>query len=236
MPAKVTDPPTGVRKVDRWDGGVGWMPHPEEIMQRTSHALMSPDGVWLVDPLDAPGIDDLIDEYGDVAGIVLLSNYHWRDADVFARRYDVAVHVPSTMADVPADTDLTVRRVPIGHHFGGYELREVATGSLLGAAWDEYALYDGETLVVGESVGCAPYFRVGDERLGMMLLRRFSPPRTALADLDPARVVSGHGSGVHDGASEALADTLANARRRLPRALLAHGLAQVRSVVAAART
>lgn len=235
MPAKATGPPTGYEVVDRWDGGVGWQVHPTETMRRTSHALATDDGVWLVDPLDAPGVDDLIAAYGDVAGIVLLSNYHRRDADAFARRYDVPVTVAQAMAD-RVELDAPVEPVPVGASLGGYELLEVDVTSSLGAAWFEYALFDGETLVVGESVGCAPYFRVGDERLGVMTLRRLSPPRDALADLEPERVLSGHGCGVHEDAAEALADALDHSRRRFPRALVENGVDQVRTVLAALRS
>lgn len=50
MPAKITDHATDFRVVDRWDGGVGLMAHPTELMQRTSHALATDDGVVIVDP------------------------------------------------------------------------------------------------------------------------------------------------------------------------------------------
>lgn len=236
MPAKVTEAPTGFREIDRWEAGVGWIAHPEETMRRASHALATEEGVWLVDPLDAPGVEDLIAEFGDVAGVVVLSNYHRRDADVFARRHDVAVHVPAEMDDgVADDLAVPVERVAVGDRLGGYELVEVATGSVLGAEWDEFGLYDGETLVVGESVGRAPYFRVGDERLGVMLLRRLNPPREALADLEPERVLSGHGAGVDEDAAAALSEAMATSRRRFPRALVENGLRQVRAVVAAQR-
>ncbi len=236
MPAKVTDDATGYREVDRWPGGVGWIAHPEETMRRASHALATDDGVYVVDPVDAPGVDDLLAEVGEVAGVVVLSNFHRRDAAAVAGRHGVAVHVPETMTDLAGDLPAPVELVEPGATLGGYELVPVDVGTPVGPDWHEYALYDGETLVVGESVGCAPYMRVGDERLGVMTLRRLDPPTEALADLEPDRVLSGHGSGVLEDGDEALAEALDGARRRLPRALVENGLSQVRTVLAAMRS
>lgn len=233
MPAKVTAPATGYEEIDRWNDGAGWIAHPEEIMQRASHVLATDDGAWVVDPLDAAGVDALVSEFGDVAGVVVLSNYHIRDADVLADRYDVPVSLPEPMTGVADDLDAPVDRLEVGASLGRYELIEVARN---GAAWQEYALYDGETLVAAESVGAADYMRVGDERLGVMLLTRLTPPREPLVDLSPERVVSGHGPGVHEDAAEALEDALVYARRRFPRALLENGLTQLRTVTAAIRT
>ena len=46
----------GYRVVDEWADGVGWQAHPEEGGLRTSHAIHTAEGVWLLDPLDAPGV------------------------------------------------------------------------------------------------------------------------------------------------------------------------------------
>lgn len=235
VPAKVTAPATGYEEIDRWAGGVGWLAHPTETMRRASHALATDEGVWLVDPLDAPGLDDLLAPFGTVAGVVLLSNYHRRDAAVLARRYGVAVHVPEPMAPLLGPVDAPVESVPVGATFGSYELFAVGVG--VGPVdWAEFGLFDGATLVVGESVGTAPYMTVGDERLGVMLLRRPVPPRAALGDIAPERVLSGHGAGVHEDAAAALEAALDSARRRLPRALVANGLDQLRTVLAALRS
>jgi len=234
MPAKITERATDYREIDGWDGGVGWISHPDETMRRASHALETDDGVWLVDPLDAEGVDKLVAEYGEVAGVVLLSNYHKRDADAFAERHDAEVYLPESMDGVSESLDAPVERVEAGGRLGGYELLEVS--STESSLWQEYALYDGETLVVSESLGTAPYFRVGSERLGVSLLVRLRPPRDALGDLEPERVLSGHGAGVKEDATEALRDALENSRRRFPRALLSHGTKQIRTVTAAVRS
>ncbi|MFB6297393.1 MAG: hypothetical protein ABEH56_02610 [Salinirussus sp.] len=236
MPAKVTGPAETYREVDRWPAGVGWIAHPEETMRRASHALATADGVWVVDPVDAAGVDDLFAEFGDVAGVVVLSNYHRRDAGAVARRHDVPVFLPKPMTDLATTVDAPVECVAAGTTFGAYELFEVDVDSTLGVDWFEFGLYDGETLVVGESVGGAPYLRVGDERLGVMLLRRLSPPRDSLGGLEPERVLGGHGAGVHENAAAALSDALDNARRRYLRAVLENGPSQVRTALAAVRS
>jgi len=233
MPAKITERATDYKEVDRWDGGVGWIAHPDEYMQRASHALKTDEGVWLIDPLDAEGIDELVAEYGEVAGVVLLSNYHTRDVSVFADRHGVSVYLPESMKGVAEDIDAPVERMAVGDTLGEYELMEV---SRRGELWQEYALYDGETLVVPESVGTAPYFLVGGERLGVPPLLRLTPPRDTLGDLQPDRMLTGHGEGIDENATEALEDALVNSRRRFPRALMSHGGKQIRTLTAAIRT
>ncbi|MFB6300034.1 MAG: hypothetical protein ABEH65_07215 [Halobacteriales archaeon] len=235
-PAKVTGSATDYREIDRWTDGVGWIAHPEEIMRRASHALRTDEGVWIVDPVDAAGVEELIAEFGEVAGIVILSNQHRRDADVFADRYNVPVFLPAPMEDVAAELDAPIEWIEPGDQLGEYELIEVAISTVLGADWFEYSLYDGETLLVGESLGTAPYLRVDDERLGVMLLRRLDPPRDTLGDLTPERVLGGHGAGVQEDAAAALEDALTNSRRHFPRALVENGLSQLRTVLAAIRT
>lgn len=236
MPAKVTTQPAGYEEGLRWAGGTEWVVHPEETMERASTALATDEGVYLVDPLDAPGVDGLVAEFGEVAGVVLLSVHHTRDAELFARRHDVPVYVG---ADVPdgalPDLAVPIERVAVGGTLGDYELLEVATGRVLGAPWYEYALWNGETLRVGECVGTAGYMRVGDEPLGVMTLRRRHPP-TALSGLDPERVLSGHGRGLDDNATEALDAAISNAKDDFLQALRANGLDQARTVLAAIRS
>jgi len=234
MPAKVTESANEFATIDRWEGGVGWVAHPEETMQRASHALATDEGVWVVDPVDAEGIDDLIAEFGDVRGVVVLSNHHLRDAPAVAARHDVPVYLPTRMTGVAERVAGPVGRIENGATLGDYELVEVAHSG--GDFWQEWALSDGETLVCSESVGGAPYFTVDDERLGVMPMRRLSPPRDALADLEPERVFSGHGAGVQTEATPALDEALRTSRRRFPRALLAHGRDQLGTITAALRT
>jgi hypothetical protein len=236
--------PESVRAVDRFADGVTWIAHPDEDGRRASHALRAPDGVWLFDPLDGPGVEELLADLlardgpgpNEVAGVAVCSSYHARDAGRVAARHDVAVHVPVWMDRVPE----RVEAAPIERVEGegqladsGFRLRRCEPFP----GWQEAFAYrqgDG-TLYVPDSLGTTPLHTVGDERLGVTLVRRPQPPRALLGDLTPERVLVGHGSGVHDRASEALADALAGARRRLPRGLLASLGTQVRALVAATR-
>jgi hypothetical protein len=229
MPAKGTGLGT-FDEVDAFDGGVGWLAHPDEAMERTSHALVEDGDVWLVDPVDAEGLDDRLAGMGRVRGVIVLYHYHRRDASAIAARHDVPVLLPAGMTKL-SDDDLAV---PVRRFEGrlddtGYYLREVTTSRF----WQEWALFDGETLVVGESLGTAEYFLAPGERLGVSLVRRPMPPREPLADLDPERVLCGHGEGVFADAAGELRRALVEARRTAPRMYLRHGSTLARNVLSA---
>lgn len=210
-------------QIDRWEGGVGWFVHPEEGLARASHALRTGDGVWVVDPLDAPGLDELLSEFGPVAGVVACSSWHARDAGRIARRHDVPVSIPGWIERVPerVETETTRLSGPIGE----YELRPTTPLP----TWQEAVLWraDEGTLYVPESMGTAEHFLVGDERLGVSPYRRLLPPRGVLGDVEPSRVLVGHGEGVAENATGELAHALASARRRAPRAFLKHAVTAV---------
>ncbi|WP_049922220.1 hypothetical protein [Halopiger djelfimassiliensis] len=223
--------------IDRRPDGFGWVAHPHETAVRASHAVRCDDGVWIVDPLWAPGVTDRIDELGAVAGVVVCFNWHGRDADRFARHYDVPVFVPdwNGMSRVVSRIDAPIERFAdrFGEGESGFELIRCEPM----AGWSEAMAYresDG-TLYVPESLATAPTYTVGDERLGAGVLRRLDPPRDQLWPLEPDRVLVGHGAGVMDEATRALEDALAGSRRRLPRALLRNGGAQMRALFAAVR-
>lgn len=210
MPLKASEPAGDFEEVDRWDGGVGWIAHPEERMQRASHALVDGDDVWVVDPVDAPGIDDLLAELGEVAGVVVTIDRHSRDAATIANRHDVAVHLPfwiDTRVEAP------VRR--FDDRLGETDYRAIEVFDVPG--WHETALYDeGDgTLVVGEALGTAEYFLASGERLGVHPMIRLFPPRS-LGEFQPRRVLVGHGSGVFNDATGTLRDALDGSRRRYP--------------------
>ena len=73
VPLKTSGPGRDPTVVDRWDSGLGWIAHPEERIQRASHAIESEDGAWLIDPVDAAGLDELLADVvhpsGGVAGL-----------------------------------------------------------------------------------------------------------------------------------------------------------------------
>jgi hypothetical protein len=206
-----------LHEIDRWDGGVGWIAYPDERMERASHALRAGEDVWVVDPVDAPGVDDLLSDLGTVAGVAVCLDRHRRDAAAIATRHDVPVFVPEWMDGVAAAVDAPVER--FGSELGdsGYRVRRVRDTAV--PPWHEAALYGpDDTLLVPEAVGTASYFLAGEERLGVHPMLRPVPPRRALGDLSPDRVLVGHGEGVFEDATAALRDALDGARRRLPAA------------------
>ncbi|MFB6112198.1 MAG: hypothetical protein ABEJ35_06655, partial [Halobacteriaceae archaeon] len=103
--------------------------------------------------------------------------------------------------------------------------------------WNEAAVVHAPTgtLYVPDILGTAGGSTVGREEVGLMVIARLTPPREALGDLAPARLLTGHGTGIHEGAAAALRDAVENGRRRLPRALVECGPTQVRAMLGALR-
>ncbi|WP_265108279.1 hypothetical protein [Halosolutus halophilus] len=215
MAFRVDERATDFREIDRFDGGVGWIAHPDEQMQRASHALEIDGEVWVLDPVDAEGLDDLFAEFGDVAGVVVMLDRHKRDAAAIADRYGVHVYLPDFFEGVAEDLDAPIVRFEDELADTGLEARTVVDNRF----WQEVSLYnpDDGTLVVPESVGTVDYFLAGGERLGVHPMRRVVPPRDVLGDLDPERVLVAHGAGVMDDAAAALEDALGGSRKRTPR-------------------
>ena len=212
MPMK-EDGPTTLAEIDRFDGGVGWIAYPDETMQRASHALDTTEGLWLVDPVDADHLDELLSEFGEVAGVVVCLDRHKRDSATIARRHDVSVHIPRWMSGVAKEIDAPTERVDGTIGDTDYELFEIRNSSV--PPWQEAGLYNSEngTLVVPESVGTADYFTVEGERLGVHPMLRMVPPRDVLGRFCPERVLVGHGAGVLEDAAGALDDALAGSKR-----------------------
>ncbi|MFB6299390.1 MAG: hypothetical protein ABEH65_03945 [Halobacteriales archaeon] len=212
MPLKASGWSTDIETVDRFDGGVGWIAHPDEALERASHALVIDDAVWIVDPIDGPGVDELITELGDVAGVVVLLDRHMRDAAVFADRYDVPVYLPTPIDRMPE----TNRIERITGSLPGTRYRTITVMDKPG--WHEVALFDETTatLVVPEALGTIPSFRADPERIGVHPALRLFPPRV-LRRYTPDRILVGHGSGVFEDATEALREAIDGSRRRAPR-------------------
>lgn len=204
---------TGLEEIDRFEGGVGWLAYPGESMQRASHALAADGELWVVDPVDAEGVDDLLAGFGEVAGVVVLLDRHRRDAAALARRHDVSVWIPESMDGVADELDAPVERFRHELAETGYAAHALVDNRL----WQETVLYSEETgvLVVPEAVGTAEYFRAGDETLGVHPVLRVTPPRL-LKRFEPERVLVGHGRGVHEDAAAELAAAVDGSRRRTP--------------------
>lgn len=183
--------------------GLSWLPDPGERMQRACHAVATPEGVWLIDPVDVDGIDARIAALGEPAGVIQLLDRHRRDCKPIAGRLGVERH------KVPFD------RVP-GSPFEAVEV-------VRNRFWNEVALWwpGPRALIVPEAVGTVGYFRAGDEPLGVHPMLRALPPRKQLEGFEPEHLLTGHGLGLHGpGTGEALHGALARSRWRMPRAAL----------------
>jgi len=209
-----------LHEIDRFDRGVGWIAYPGEAMERASHAIAVPneesetDDVWVFDPVDAPGVDDLLADLGTVAGVVIGLDRHKRDSAAIANRHDVPVYVADWMTGVAEELDAPVERFGSRLADSGFEAFRIRDSML--PPWQEVGFFDGETLIVPESLGSASYFRGDRERLGVHPMLRLMPPIEALSGLNPERVRVGHGVGVDERAALAVEDALSGSRRKAP--------------------
>jgi hypothetical protein len=187
-----------VRVCDEFEHGFGWIS--DEFLGRTSHALVTGGGAWLVDPLAWDELPRRITAAGEPRGVIQLLDRHERDYAELARVLGVPHHTVPFARVGPFETIPLVNR----------------------RWWREAALWwpEARVLCVADVLGTVGYFTAGDERLGVHPLRRLTPPRR-LAGLEPRRILCGHGEGVHgDAAAPALRQALRTSRRRLPRAWL----------------
>ena len=111
-------------------GGLCWMAHPDEEGQRSSHAIKTADGVWLLDPIDAPNVEERIASLGEVAGVAVLSWYHGPSATLVA-----------------PDSPGTIDRFRVGDEHLGFELLRRLQ------APDQLAGLDPERILVGHGSG-----------------------------------------------------------------------------------
>lgn len=188
---------------DETEWGFGWIAAQPSWMQRASHALRDDDGgVWLIDPVDFPGLDEKVRALGRPAGVLQLLDRHNRDCAPVSARLGVPIWIAP-------------REVP-GSPFEVVEVRRWKH-------WQEVALWwpQRKVLVVAEALGTPRYYRAPGEELGVHPLMRPVPPR--LLERFPAEhVLCGHGAGVHgSGAAAAVHAALSRARvnglRVLPR-------------------
>ena len=192
--------PPSVRFCDEFDDGFGWIV--DEFLERCSHALVDDGRVWLIDPVDAEGVEERLLAAGKPAGVIQLLDRHNRDCAELARRLGVELHV------VP-------RSIP-GSPFEFVVVRE-------GRFWKEAALWWPQlrVLVCADALGTSGYYRACGERLALHPLLGFLPPRRQLGGVSPQRILCGHGVGIGDGADVALREALRTARRRIPAQLAA---------------
>ncbi|WP_435333097.1 hypothetical protein [Haloarchaeobius sp. TZWWS8] len=204
---------TDFRVVTEHDGGFGWIAYPDETMQRASHALVDDGDVWVVDPVDVPDLDELLDERGEVVGVVVTLDRHKRDSAAVANRHDVPVYVPNWFDGVAEDLNAPVERFGNRLAETGFRVLRLRDNRF----WQEVGLWNPETKVlwVPESVGTISYYCGSGERLGVHPMLRAFPPRRALDGLDPEVLAVGHGAGVEADATDALRTALANSRKKM---------------------
>lgn len=185
-----------VRFVDESEFGFGWIESAR--MRRASHALAADGRVWILDPIEGAGVDERIRELGEPAGVIQLLDRHARDAEAFAARFGVPLHVtPSSLVGTPFDVRPVLNR----------------------RRWREVALWwpRQRVLVCADALGTIPFFRAGNERVGVHPLLRLFPPRS-LRGLGVQHLLVGHGEGLRgEGTAAAVDDALRHARRRIPR-------------------
>ena len=206
------DGPETFHEIDRWGGGLGWIAYPDEYMERASHAVVTDEGVWVIDPIDVPGLDERLAALGEVVGVTVLLNRHTRDAEAVADRHGVPVTLVGPMESIADEIAGEVETADEALPGTSFRAKPVINLPF----WTEIALFDGETLVVGDSLGTARYFLAGGERLGVHPTLRLTPPRDAFSGIEPARVLVGHGHGLMENGGVVLRDTLFSARRRIP--------------------
>lgn len=209
----------------RWDGGFSWIAHPSETMHRASHAIVVADDdapessgtdatVWVVEPIDFDGLDARLSAEGAVAGVVVLAALHGRDAAVVARRHDVPVFLPETVAGLASRVDAPVEIFAGTLPGTGFEAIPV----LDGVPWSEAVLYDPDarTLVATEILVTSDRARGRGERLSVGPYARLQPPRRELGSVPVDRILVGHGRPLTDDARGALDVALARSVRGIP--------------------
>ena len=183
--------------------GCGWIAGEPALLRRASHALRADGRVWVVDPVDGPGVEERIRALGEPAGVVQLVDRHQRDGPALAERLGVPF------------LRLPVDGVP------GSPFEPIAVLDVPG--WREVALWwpAQRVLVCAEALGTVDYYRAPGERLAVHPFLRPYQPR-ALRDmarcLAPRHVLVGHGEGLHgEEAASALRLAVTRARRETPR-------------------
>ncbi|MGH7358278.1 MAG: hypothetical protein ACREJR_05625 [Candidatus Rokuibacteriota bacterium] len=188
---------------DHTSFGFGWIAGEPALLQRASHALRVDGRVWVVDPVDGPGVEERLRGLGEPAGVIQLVDRHERDGLALAGRLGVPHHrLP--FAGVP-----------------GSPFEPIAVLNVPG--WREVALWwpSESVLVCTEALGTVDYYRAPGERLAVHPFLRLYQPR-ALRDmarcLAPEHVLVGHGEGIHgEDAASALRLAVTGARRETPR-------------------
>ena len=175
--------------------GFGWVV--DEVMTRTSHALVSDGRVWLVDALEWSEAIDRALALGQPAGVIQLLDRHERDCAALASSLGVPhVVAPDELPGSPFTCIPIMRR----------------------KRWRESALWwpDASMLITADALGTNRFYTGGKAPVGVHLFLRLTPPR-ALGPFEPEHLLVGHGEGVHGAeATTAMREALRTSRRGLP--------------------
>ncbi len=186
-----------LRIVDELPHAFGWIDPEPPWMLRTGHALAVGGRVWLLDPVDAPDLEERVRALGEPAGVVQLLDRHERAGAAWAARLGVPLHV-----------------VPSELPGSGIEVVPVLTVP----GWREVALWEPatRTLVTADALATAPGYADGHGTLSVHPFLRLRPPR-ALGELPVEHVLTGHGRGLSgEAARTGVAEALRTARSGLP--------------------
>lgn len=210
MPLRKDAPGADLNILKEWEHGFTWMAHPDEDLQRSSQAIEVSGDVWLVDAMDADGLDKRLADLGEVAGVVMLGNHHERHMDRIAQRHDVAVHVPEWFHDSSLDFDAPVVRFDSELGETGFELLFLRDNFFR----QEGALYHSErkTLVVSDTLMSA-VFTAEPGRVELFPPARLVPTYDALRGLEVDRLLLSHGDPVFDDVEDQIDRALAQEYR-----------------------
>ena len=181
--------------VDELPFGFGWLDE-SSFMRRCSHALAVDGRVWIFDAVADEEALARLDDLGEPAGVVQLLNRHNRANSAIAGRLGVPLHVLPEQAPEGAPFEV----VPL----------------VLNRLWGEVAAWfpAQRTLVVGEALGTAQFYRAPEDRVGVAALLRLTPPRKLLA-FEPEHLLVGHGEGLHEDVPAAMRDAVEHSRSRI---------------------
>lgn len=198
MVLKKDEPADQLTIVDEWDKGFTWRAHPDADFQRTSHAIRVDDGIWIIDPMDAAGLDEKLIDLGTPAGVVMLSSIHRRHVDRIAQRHNVDVYVPDWFDEASREFDAPVSLITDSLVSTGFELL-----NLREKPWRQgAALYHPErkTLVVSDSLATT-LFSKKEGRLELFPPARINPSYHPLRNLEVDRLLLSHGDPITEDAT-----------------------------------
>ena len=183
------------------DYGISWI---DPKLMRTSHALATENGVWLIDPVEDAEALERVAALGAPAGVLELLDRHNRDCVAIASRLGVPyLRFPDDAPGSPFEVVRLVRR----------------------PGWKESALWwpERRVLVVAEALGTTEHFTLGSGPVGVHPLLRLTPP-WALREYVPDHLLVGHGNGVHGSHTAAAVEhALETARAGAPKAMVRLG-------------